>query len=60
MDTSKQQVKSTCCDTTFDEIIFKLIIKRKPLFLLVNLIAPNMIFSFLTVVVYLIPAETSK
>eukprot|EP00795_Rhopilema_esculentum_P010806 gene10806-19611_t len=60
MDTKKTQTLHTCCKNKFDEVTFNLVIKRKPLFLLVNLIAPNMIFSFLTIVVYLIPAGSSE
>lgn len=60
METAWKQSKHECCDNPFDEVTFNLVIKRKPLFLMVNLIAPNMIFSFLTIVVYTIPAAASE
>lgn len=60
MGSKSEQRSHTCCPNTFDEVTFTLIIKRKPLFLLINLIAPNMIFSFLTIMVYIIPVGTGE
>jgi len=60
MNARKEKSQHTCCENTFDEVIFNLIIKRKPLFLMINLIAPNMIFSFLTIAVYTIPSASNE
>ena len=42
------------------DVTYELVIKRKPLFLLMNLIFPNIIFSSLTVVVYLVPVTAGE
>eukprot|EP00794_Sanderia_malayensis_P015726 gene15726-17311_t len=60
MDSLKRTTKHTCCENSFDEVVYTLIIKRKPLFLIINLIAPNMIFSFMTIMVYIIPVGTGE
>ncbi|XP_072113336.1 acetylcholine receptor subunit epsilon [Mobula birostris] len=44
-------------DTEYQEIIFFLIIQRKPLFYVINIIAPCVLISSLVVLVYFLPAQ---
>ena len=44
----------------YSDVTYFLVIKRKPLFLLMNLIFPNILLSFLTVVVYLVPVTAGE
>nr|2BG9_E Chain E, ACETYLCHOLINE RECEPTOR PROTEIN, GAMMA CHAIN [Torpedo marmorata] len=44
-------------DIDFQEIIFFLIIQRKPLFYIINIIAPCVLISSLVVLVYFLPAQ---
>ena len=60
MDATEDVIKYPCCPEPFTNIIFRLIVTRKPLYLLVNLIAPNLIFSVLTVVVFTLPSEAGS
>ncbi|XP_067828321.1 acetylcholine receptor subunit epsilon [Heptranchias perlo] len=44
-------------DTEYQEIIFFLIIQRKPLFYIINIIAPCVLLSSLVVLVFFLPAQ---
>lgn len=44
-------------DREYQEVIFFLIIQRKPLFYIINIIAPCVLFSSLCLLVYYLPAK---
>lgn len=44
-------------DPEYQEVIFFLIIQRKPLFYIINIIAPCVLFSSLCLLVYFLPAK---
>jgi len=45
---------------SYTNVVYQLIVKRKPLFLLVNLMFPNVLLSFITVAVYFVPTTAGE
>lgn len=44
-------------DINYQSIVFYLIIQRKPLFYIINIIVPCVLISFVSVLVYFLPAK---
>ena len=44
-------------DLEYQEVVFFLVIQRKPLFYIINIIAPCVLFSSLGLLVYYLPAK---
>lgn len=49
-----------CCTEPFPDITFKIVIRRKMLFYLVNLILPVGLMTFMTVSVFYLPADSNE
>lgn len=49
-----------CCKEPFPDITFKIVIRRKMLFYLVNLILPVALMTFMTVSVFYLPADSNE
>jgi len=48
-----------CCkDDPYFDVTFKLLIRRKPLFYMVNLVVPCVNIAFLTILVFYLPSKT--
>ncbi|XP_066458690.1 acetylcholine receptor subunit gamma isoform X2 [Eleutherodactylus coqui] len=47
-------------DINYQAIVFYLIIQRKPLFYIINIIVPCVLISFVSVLVYFLPAKAKK
>lgn len=44
----------------FKDAIYTIVMKRKPLYPLTMIVAPNLILAFLTILVYLVPIDAGK
>ena len=44
-------------DQAYANIVYRFVLRRKPLFLLLNFMVPNMVLSFLTVIVFVVPVH---
>lgn len=49
-----------CCSEPFPDITFKIVIRRKMLFYLVNLILPVALMTFMTVSVFYLPSDSNE
>jgi len=49
-----------CCQEPYPDITFKIVIRRKMLFYLVNLILPVALMTFMTVSVFYLPADSNE
>ncbi|KAK3098636.1 hypothetical protein FSP39_021439 [Pinctada imbricata] len=59
--TAKKNYKQyICCPETFPDLTFNITIRRKTLFLTVNLIIPCVAISFLTVLVFYLPSDSGE
>lgn len=54
------EVYYECCEEPFPDITFAIVIKRKMLFYLVNLILPVALMTFMTVSVFYLPSDSNE
>lgn len=54
------EVHYDCCSEPYSDITFKIVIRRKILFYLVNLILPVALMTFLTVSVFYLPSDSNE
>ncbi|KAK3747579.1 hypothetical protein QZH41_015806, partial [Actinostola sp. cb2023] len=57
---NRQEVQNSCCKTKFDAVHFEVILKRKPLYFILNLITPSAVLCFLTLLSFAIPTESGE
>jgi len=60
MKVSKSLVKYSCCPTSYHHVIYTIVMKRRSLFYLVNLIAPLVVISFLACLTFILPFESGE
>ena len=56
----KHERKYNCCPEIFPDIVYSFHIRRLPLFYTINLIIPCLLISFLTVLVFYLPADSGE
>lgn len=54
------EVHRDCCPEPYQDITFKIVIRRKILFYLVNLISPVALMTFMTVSVFYLPSDSNE
>ena len=54
------EVYYECCQEPFPDVTFKIVIRRKMLFYLVNLILPVALMTFMTVSVFYLPSDSNE
>ncbi|XP_070568863.1 neuronal acetylcholine receptor subunit beta-4-like [Ptychodera flava] len=52
--------KEKCCPEFYTFLIHTLILRRKPLFYIINLIAPSVLLSILTILVFALPPDSGE
>ena len=57
---TKNTIKYPCCDELYTDISIDLVIRRKPLFYMTNLILPCVLISCLTVLVFYLPSDSQE
>ena len=57
---NRQEVQNSCCKTKFDAVHFEVILKRKPLYFILNLITQSAVLCFLTLLSFAIPTESGE
>ena len=60
MSAKTSEHKRDCCDYSFSQVVYKIELKRKPLYFLLYLILPMMAVVFLSILIFQIPAETGE
>jgi len=53
----KHYVKYDCCDEIYLDTTFHVILKRRPLYLILNIVFPTILFSLLSCAVFYLPAD---
>ena len=56
----RNEIKYFCCPEPYPDVTFTVVIKRRTLFYLTNLILPMVIISVLTMLAFLLPAESGE
>ncbi|XP_033627222.1 neuronal acetylcholine receptor subunit alpha-4-like [Asterias rubens] len=58
---AKRNVKEyPCCDEAYVDATFKFVLHRKPLFYVVTLVIPCILISFMTILVFYLPADAQE
>lgn len=60
MTAQRNVVKYICCDEPYPDITYEIIIERRSLFYLINLIVPLVLISLLACMTFLVPFESGK
>lgn len=60
MDGTKQRKAYPGRTTPFSDVVYTLKVKRKPLNLLINLVIPNLMLAFLTILVFILPINAGE
>ena len=56
----KHYVKYDCCDEIYLDTTFHVILKRRPLYLILNIVFPTILFSLLSCAVFYLPGKFLK
>jgi len=57
---NKHYVKYVCCEKPYPDMTYYFVIRRRPLYLIINILFPTLLFSLLTSAVFYLPSDAGE